>query len=285
MPLDDLHQHPFDHIRMPSEPSLEGLRDWILKVSTYLDITPTELARAAEVAPSTINKFIADTTQTKGMTAKTLQKLIKAASKINSDKFSEAYAGRRTEEQLSDPTGYSVVNVRVGSALRAGSYKTSHLWPVRSQFFVSILLPNALHTGGGREESLKPHGLLGMVVADQHAEGTFPHGTVVICSRLFNHLEIGDYVVISRRDDTGNTELTIRNFVVSPKGDMWLSSRAEPVANRPPDIYAGRAPFEVKYTRHEKFTLSPPPEYVIEYIIISAIQPYNERFEELKFPD
>jgi hypothetical protein len=284
MPLDDLNQHPFELIRMPSEPTLEGLRTWILGVSEYLGVTPTEIARTAEVAPSTINKFLADTTQTKGLTAKTLQKLVRAASDIHNRKFGEAYA-HRPRDSHADPAGYSVVNVRVASSLRADSFKASHLWPLQQQFFTSVLIPNVLRTGAGPEESLKPGGFQGFVVADTHADRSFPRSTVVIgapFSLETDNPEPGQHFVVSRSDSDGKTELTIRLFMVSPSGDMWLLSRAS--AGQLPDVHLGRVDFEVKYRETEKFTPAKKSDYTIEYKVICVLLPQSDAYEALEFP-
>lgn len=288
MTLEDVHQHPFEMIKMPSEGTLEGLRAWILRVSEYLGVTPTELARTAKVAPSTINKFMADTTQTKGVTARTVQKLIQAAHEIHSRKFSEAY-GNRSRDAHTDPAGYSVVNVRVGSSLRAGAYKANHLWPIKQQFFITVLLPNILRTGPGNEEALKPAGLQGMAVTDNHADRVLPLGSIAICARMSSeneYLELGDYVVVSRPNDAGETELTIRHFIVSPVGDMWLIPQG--ATDQRPHVYLGRSPQEVKFSGQERFKPIEKTEYTIEYKIISALTPVSgaalEGFAGLKFP-
>lgn len=286
MPLEELSKHPFDLVRLPSDPSLEGLRDWILKVTNYLRVTPTQLARAAHVAPSTVNKFVADTTASRGLTARTMEKLFQAAAEIHDQKFGKArfQSGRDSDPKL-DPAGYSVVHVRVATALRRDIFKVNHLWPVDEQFFVSVVVPNLLRTGKGPEESLLPNGLAGMVVADDHADRAFAKSTILIVAPFSidtSNPGPGEFFVVSTSSPEG-TELTVRQFMVSPSGDMWLLSQA--ATTPPPDVHLGRVDFEVKYTEKQIFKIVKKPPYTLEYKVICGIRPLADEYEALTFPN
>jgi hypothetical protein len=286
MPLTELSEHPFDTIRLPSEPSAEALRAWILKVTEYLGISPTELARQAQVAPSTVNKFVADATASRGLTAKTMEKLFQAAAEIHNNKFGVArFQSVKEPDPKLDPSGFTVVHVRVATALRRGFFKKSHLWPVEQQFFVSVMMPNLLRTGKGREESILPNGLVGMVVADHHAERTFEKSTILIVKPFDPETESpqpGEQFVVSRTDPEGKIELSVRQFMVSPSGDMWLLSQS--AIERVPDVHLGRVEFEIKYEEQQDFRITQEADYRLEFKVILELKPHTIEFEALTFP-
>jgi hypothetical protein len=277
MELDD---HPFDSIRPPEDLSPDGLRLWLEQVCQYLGISPTELSRAAGISPSTVNRFIVDPTGKKSLSSRTLSGLVRGATTIHTQRFSANYANllgpgkNRREGFLSPP-------VRVAASVRAGVFKDKHIWPIQDQFFVSAPIPNSL--------GAKP---VGLVVTDDHAQGVYPYGTVLIASRFSiesDGIELGDFFVVSRMDEERRTELTIRHFIVSPTGDMWLISQADYQKFRMPDAYLGRWEGDYKSlaspgSPQPKFSPSAQSGYVIEYRIISAIQPYSESFKTLTFP-
>src|SRR5215210_1314977 len=66
----------------PRGHSAAEVRGWIKAVCTRLDVTPTQLARKAELAPSTLNRFLAGTGPNQNVSARTIDALVSAAAMI-----------------------------------------------------------------------------------------------------------------------------------------------------------------------------------------------------------
>jgi hypothetical protein len=278
MPLQELDRHPFEAIRPPADLTPDGLRVWVEQTCSYLGVTPTELSRAAGIAPSTVNKFLVDPDGKRSLSSRTLSSLVKGALSLHSERFSANYATLLGSSRVKRE-GFQSPPIRVAASLRRDTFKEHHLWAMQDQFFVSAPIPNSLEVSG----------LVGLLVTDGHAEGVFPRGTVVIAAKFSieggDQIEMGDFFVVSRRDGAGLTELTLRHFIVSPKGDMWLISQA-PRADRAPDnVYLGQASPEGMYGDERKFSPTVQSGYTLEYKVISAIQPYSGAFKELKLPE
>lgn len=70
-------------IEAPRDLSPAGIKAWISKVSDEVGTTPTQLARAAQLAASTVNKFLRDEDPVRSLTAGTVEKLLIAARKMS----------------------------------------------------------------------------------------------------------------------------------------------------------------------------------------------------------
>jgi hypothetical protein len=280
--LDELDRHPFEVVGPPTDLSPDGLRDWIEKTCAYLSVTPTELSRSANMAPSTVNKFMLDIGGKKSLSSRTIARLVEGAAKLNSRKFGTKYL--HSDLPTADPAGFTSRPIRVAGALRAGIFKSEHVWPIQSQFFVSVPIPNVLSTGFADGFMART---IAMVVADNHAEGIFPYASVVVARKFGQHepAETGDFYIVSRKNEANQVELTIRHFIISPQGDMWLIAQGR--TPRQPDIYLGRTalPEGLAAAVNQKFPIDQHQDYTIEYKVISAIQPFLSAFEKLKFPD
>lgn len=273
MASNELDQHPFDRVQLPSDLSPAGLRAWLARICRYLDVSPTELARTAEIAPSTVNKFLVDTEGKKSLSARTLSALQRAALDIQSRKFGKAYYPN-TEN---DPRGFFTAMVMVGAELRAFVFKDQLLWPLHRQFHIQIPVPNTLR---GRR-------LVGFLITDNHAEQSFPYATTITAAKFEGEpLEVGEFLIVSRLDHEGRTELTVRHFTVSPNGDMWLTSQSRR-GDRLTDIYVGKTEsgWMTNPPSDMKFSLTPNPDYTVEYKVISAVSPVSYDYAALKFPE
>ncbi|UFW75485.1 helix-turn-helix domain-containing protein [Bradyrhizobium sp. WU425] len=266
MPLPDLEVHPLTELKPPTDFSPDALRLWISEACDFLKITPTELARAANVSPSTINKFLLGAGSDKSLTGRTVDKVLKAAFQIQIGRI-----GQRQVEALAAPRpdGFALDIVRVAASIKKDSYKESHRWASEELFFVTIPLPTAL----------RGKGLLGFLMedtSDNHPGMELPFGTILVGSKFDpenDKLEPGNWFVVTKDDGTGKTELSVRQLAVSPKGDMWLI--AETVG---PDAYLGKTRPDGTVALSKDTS-----QYVIEYKVIVAIRPMTRDFEGVNF--
>jgi transcriptional regulator with XRE-family HTH domain len=263
MPLSELEIHPLDEIRPPTDFSPDGLRNWIGHACKVLKITQTELSRVAGIAPSTINKFMLSRPDaSKSLNGRTVDAITKAILQIQIDKI-----GKRQIEALAapDPKGFTVIPVRVAGSLRSGVFAESHKWAAEELFHVTIPRPNSVQ---------RP--LLGFLVEDDQSTIALPYGTIVIGAKVDPETDIaeaGDWFVVTRQNEANQTELTVRQLVVSPKGDMWLTS--EQIG---PDVYLGKArPDGAAALANTK------SEYSLEYRVIVAVRPMTSDYTSVEF--
>ncbi|MET4493488.1 hypothetical protein [Bradyrhizobium sp. LA7.1] len=263
MPLIDLEEHPFSQLGPPIDFSPDGLRLWISEACKFLNISPTELARAANLAPSTVNKFLLSAGSKKSLSARTMDGIVKSAMRIYIDKFGE---NRRKLLEQKQPGGSQTPTILVSGTLELGAFKERLNWPVQDQFHIQVPIPNQIYGPP----------LVGLVVADEQGGDIFPVGTVIVAGKFdaaLHDIRAGDWFVVARKDDHGAIETTLRQVLVSPGGDVWLISMS-----KSPDEYLGKigARDEIKPNRAAS-------RYIIEYKVLSAIVPVASEFSRVKF--
>ncbi|WP_141339721.1 helix-turn-helix transcriptional regulator [Bradyrhizobium sp. USDA 3458] len=284
MALGNLGEQPFHLLRLPAEPSADGLRTWVQQICSYLEITPTELARAASIAPSTLNRFVGDASGDRGLTAKTLRSLLEAATKIHNDKFGAAVA--HGPRGVNDFNNYSIVHVRVAASLSEDSFHSDHLWPIEYQFFTSIVVPSDAALNSLDNASLRRAVLQGFVIIDHHADRAFRKSTILICAPYTeaDYLIPGRYYVVSRSNEQGKKELTVRYFMVSPSADMWLIAQSTAKDSKP-DVHLGRAVEDFGTERMlQAYRPTKSSEYEVAFTVVCAVTPQIDAYEDLFFP-
>lgn len=261
MPLDDLEDAQNTEIARKLTPlshSPAGLRSWLNHMTKALEVTPTELARKAEVAPSTLNRFIQGDDGSKNLGARTIAKLVAALIPLYREKQNLAH-------NFSDePLGYAAVSVRVAASVRCGIFRTSHVWPAEEQFYVQVPLPSSRTTR-----------LVGLVVADDEAATAYPYGTIVIAKAVdeATSLTTGQRLVVTIANELGETEIALRALVISPNQDAWLTSLSG--RSGTPDVYLGKTS-ELAPTQRVG-------THKIDFVIISSIQPEANVFGDVVF--
>jgi hypothetical protein len=198
----------------PSDHSPKGLRAWISETCRYLGVSPTEFAKYASLAPSTINRFLRNLDEA-NLSARTIEALLETARKIEIEALLET-AGKIVKGVDFIDAPY-LTDVAVLGDLAAGSFRPYKAWtgplyrlrlPIRAPFHRAKM--------GAFE------------VSDDHAAPIFPKGSIVVVSPFSpTNLEPldGEYIAIFRHGDGPNKglmEYTIRRFVVSPSGGAWL---------------------------------------------------------------
>ncbi|TGN75940.1 XRE family transcriptional regulator [Bradyrhizobium yuanmingense] len=262
MPLSDLEIHPLEELKPPTDFSPDALRLWITEACRSLKITPTELARAAGVAPSTINKFMLSGGSNKSLSGRTMDTVVKAALRMHIDRI-----GRRQVQAIGskNPAGAAVSIVRVGASVKKGAFAESHRWDSEELFHVSVLMPNKI-----------PRPLLGFLMEDDQAGAALPYGTILVGAKVEPETDVaeaGDWFLVSQKDEAGRTEITVRKLAVSPNGDMWLIS--EEIG---PDAYLGKTKPDGTATLSQNKS-----KFTLEYRIIVALRPMTSDFEGVNF--
>jgi hypothetical protein len=248
------------HDYSPTDLSPDGLRVWLLRVTNEAGVTPTQLAKLAKIAPSTVNKFLQRQGGASNLGARTIQKLTDALLVIHFDRKNEARIIQREE------AGIVAAYVKLLATIRLGVIRENHLWPAPNHLMLSVPVPPN-----------SARGLIGFAVADDEAGDIYPYGTVVVCSpHAVTGVESGQRFVVSRSNGRGETEIMLRQSVISPNADIWLTSLARK-DRRTPDIYMGKLD-ETKLSENRD-----EGAYSIEYQVISSIRPEANLFDRVFF--
>lgn len=242
---------------VPNDLSEGTVRNWIWDLCKYLDVTPTELARSAGMAPSTLNRFLArgGTGSGANLSGRTISKLQKVAVEIL-----QTHAPRSNLERSRPLKGTSWRRIQVTASLQEGILFTEHEWSKKEAFWVEVPLPDWVE----RVE--------GFALADDHADSVYPYGSILIATPHFK-LEDGDRLVVSRTEaeaGTDVTELSLRQLKISPNGDAWLVSMAS--EGRRPDAFIGR-PEALKSGAYE-----------IRQKVLISIRPEGDLLKHFYFP-
>lgn len=213
---------PSSAIPAPLDPSPDGLRSWILETCRFLQITPTELAKHASLAPSTLNRFLRGEIKNASLSASTLIGLLQTARELELDPAVIAAQDRSGEAADDDVMPY-LVEVPLMGVLAINKFRPLEEW-VQRIYRLRIPIRRPFHRAA----------LAAFEVADDHAAPAFSKGSIVVVSP-FNRMwkpaplepQDGDYLTVFRsggNDPQGflTMECTIRQFVISPSGGAWL---------------------------------------------------------------
>jgi hypothetical protein len=245
----------------PADHSPAGLRAWIAATCGYLDITPTQFAKYASLAPSTINRFLRSDDTAVSLSARTIDILLEAARKVEKDVDYIA----KNRAQLGAETGPFLIDITLAGPAAAGLfYDQNNVIRIR-HLRIPIRAPFHLHN------------IFALEIADDHASPVFKKGSIVVAcpfrgigGRSILQPRDGDYVVVPQFVQEPGPflgEWTIRRFVVSPSGGAWLVP-INPQANIP-DVFLSSAE---NYQNQASPVLKRPHSLVIESIQAHAVR-------------
>jgi hypothetical protein len=213
MPPASLVSEPVDH-------SPQALRTWLLETARYLGLTSTELAKEAGLAASTVNRFLREE-DSSGLTARTIDAVIKTAKAIESEVSSEGQR-RIPLGKLEDRPYLTIIPVlgKAGVSLQPIKSFVTKLYSVKVP-----VPPQFIYYAAGAYE-----------VEDDHAAPHYPKGSVVVVAPdrrnnepqriLFedqDHLAILDQTSGIRNEDGNPLQtMTIRKLALSPSNEWWL---------------------------------------------------------------
>jgi hypothetical protein len=203
----------FAFVGTPSDVSPAGIRRWIADVTARLEITPTELARKAGLAPSTLNRFLAETDPTRNLSGRTITALIRAGQEMAN------FPDPLTFDHLSAFDDESSTSTYLVEIIVLGVVKDEFLpeiqWEPEDTYTVKLPIPAPYHR----------HSLLALEVGDSHASKIYPFGSLVIAipfDSLHRGPVHGEKVVVLEINENDWVKASIFEYLQSPSNDGWL---------------------------------------------------------------
>ena len=212
-------------------PAPDEVRRWIKAWARALQVKPTELARRAGLAPSTLNRFLAGQDASKkspkNLSANTLHRL----SEVMQDAIGEAFARDtvfdrlgREHEAARDPQ-YEVRWADVVGVVEAGRIQDSAEWLPGDRTRLAVPIPR-LYRG-------QP--VIGLEVRGASMNQVYPHGSVIVCvtlSPIDRPPRHGMRVVVHRKSGRG-LEATVMEYRVTG-GEEILYPRSDHADHQTP---------------------------------------------------
>lgn len=218
----------------------QAQRDIIHRLVKLCKWTTTELARAAGLAPSTINKFV-NSEVGHTLSSKTMQSVIEASRGRLKEIVADIHRDNPSRQQLinqidaisaidlaglSDTLrGLQTLNrnqnnenlqrVTVVGAVHAGVWVEAVRWAYDEQFAIDAPT-DGRYPGVARE---------GLIVRGPSMNKVYPDGTVVIVVSLHAigvDPKNGQRVVVQRRRGDGRIEATVKEYRRDDDGQVWL---------------------------------------------------------------
>lgn len=213
---------PFrNHTDLPTElrpagHSPEAIRRWIAAICRRLSTTPTELARRAKLAPSTVNRFLSGRGNNENVSASTIAKLTDAANSL----FDEFMEKNSTLEEFSK-------NIEVESnwagAIESSFDKTiikvpivgfisSEFWNVQTElkkedrYEISVPIQNYYRN--------LP--IIGLEMRGGTSNKKYTNTAILICVPYYaldREPVDGEFVVVNRKGAGEQVEVTVRQYI------------------------------------------------------------------------
>jgi transcriptional regulator with XRE-family HTH domain len=210
---------------MPSAFDPNEVQRWIKALLRRLEITPTQLAKAANLAPSTLTRFVSGSAKHTNLSAKTIEALMAAGTDLLIKAMPTKEEEFKREEQKSDDgfTNFepelspTLLQVKVRGPIKSGLATRSFEYPPERQIPLTVPIPKVYAY----------HPIIALEVLDDVAAGPFSKGTIVFTVPFYS---LGrapffeEFVVV--HEQTGRVggvfEASLRQFVMDPHGFAWL---------------------------------------------------------------
>ena len=182
------------------------------------DLEPSKLARAAGLAPSTVNRVLSGEQQTVISTL-TIAALARAVERRLAELGDPAPRRQQWESALKEWNGLAMLNpelrgIEVIGHVKSGEWQTSLKWPRKDRYRVDIPVPAEL---AGKAFALEIRG--------RAMDREYPGGTIAICVRysdLGREARSKENVVCYRHGRDGLVEATVKKLEVDAQGRRWL---------------------------------------------------------------
>ena len=206
----------------------DEIRRWLKAMCQYSGMSATALANAAGVAPSTINRFLNNTSVKYRLSASTIAKIEQAAEEAYTRRVQIGYGqpdyptynvDNEDQEQTKVPPTQSLPRVRVIGYTADDEWRATIEAPIEQQFWATALFDDQ-HQGSP---------VYGLVVYSSAMNQVYPEGSVVFCVPIAfadRNPVPGERVVIERRRSDGMSEFTLREFQLDSQGQPWLWPRS-----------------------------------------------------------
>jgi hypothetical protein len=200
----------------PDELTPEAVQAWILNTAAKLGMSPTTLAKKADLAPSTINRFLSAKRTHKNVGARTIAKLVATAEKLVAE-------AADTKMDSLESALLEAVSAPIYIAGQASSEGAAKFLGRTRRYTMSALVPSAFRRSR----------LFGIEVADSHADSIYePSSIVVVCpiDDLGREPRSGERVCFHSWEADAGYVTMVRELRISPNNDAWLIglSRIEP---------------------------------------------------------
>lgn len=215
-----------------------------------LEWKTTKLATAAQLSPSTLNRFVnQDVGHT--LTTMTMQAVMAAAEKRAAELLREKIGDATYREMLKpklaalaavarelrldtklagiDVAAPGFERVRVVGEVQAGDWRDAMEWPPNDQFEIEV--PINKNFPGQRRYALR--------VIGPSMDKYYPDGSIVVCVEIASYEftpKTGDKVVCEKRRKDGLIEATIKEIVIDENQKMWLWPRSNHPEHQQPTL-------------------------------------------------
>jgi len=223
------------HILRSNEP--DEVRRWMKAMCVLADKTPSQLAKEAGLAPSTINKFLNNPEYKHIPSTRTLGMFSMAADSAYTDRVKIGYGqgqwpessygytepGRAGVPPFTQRVDQIVVPFResamVLGTVQAGIYSEASEWPPDDRYPVPVL----------DDPDFYVCPKFGLEVAGDSMDLVYPPGSIVVCVTL-PHVDRnplpGERVVVQRRNSANEIEATLKEYQIDNDGVPWLWPRS-----------------------------------------------------------
>lgn len=219
------------------------IRRWLKVLCRLSGLTPTQLAKAAGLAPSTLNRFLNSEVKHR-LSASTLSKIEGAAAVAYEKRVKVAWGQRsldkdklRNFDLVEYPPSVMAQTenprfVRVLGHVQAGDWREAIEWAHEDQYVV----------GNPPFPEYAQDPKFALEVRGTSMNKIYPPGTIVLCVP-FIHVDRnpvpGEKVLVQRRSPNGMVEATVKEFQIDDHGRAWLWPRSTDPEHQQPLRFEG----------------------------------------------
>ncbi|MGN7122890.1 hypothetical protein [Methylorubrum thiocyanatum] len=218
-------------------------REWINRICTLAKVTPTQLAREAALSPSTINRFLKQTTSSANLGASTLAAIMEAGERLIDSALQNNLHDVDYIRKLSELRVHENVkpfrlsrDVTIIGCIRTSLFAPADTVQYSPEMFFDVKIP----VRGAHEDKL----VVGFEYFTDHPGDLLADEDLVFGVPLLGQnfeLSEGDRVVLNRRNAKAEVETSLRDVFFDKKDGCWLAAVGGETEQFPP-VYLGKDP-------------------------------------------
>lgn len=229
------------------ETTAEKNREWIHRICSIAEVTPTQLARAASLSPSTLNRFLKQTSSSANLSASTLASIMETAERLIDTKLENNLDNQAYLEKINqEPDWWNNVkqfrmarDVTIIGRIKSGDFVKCDEVQYTDKEFFEVKVP------------VKPAYEYELVIGLEY-QTEFPgeflsDGDLIFCIPFWKQssgLKEGSRVVVSRRNHENMVETSLRDVFFDRKGGCWLGALGGE-ADKIPPVFLGKEPLKL----------------------------------------